>query len=105
MVNKNFTLVRGNSLQFRVNFINPTILPSDIKLILKNKSSDSESVLELSLNDGIEKVYDISSYDFYISSVKTSELELLNYIYQIECKFGADNLTIVQGKLIITPEV
>ena len=105
MVNKNFTITRGNTLQFRLNFINGDIVPTELKFILKNKSSDSESVFELSLGNGIIKVPDMYSYDFYIPASYTENLELLNYIYQIEMRYDQDCATLVEGKLIITPEL
>lgn len=105
MVNKNFTIVRGNSLQFRLNFINAESLPDQITMIVKNKSSDSTSVLELSINNGIYKVEDVDSYDFYIPAIDTEDLELLNYIYQITVVYGSDYDTVVEGKLNITPEL
>lgn len=105
MVNKNFTLTRGNSLQFRVNFVDADSLPEQINFILKNKSSDTDEVLKLELDDGITKVEDMDSYDFYIPASSTDELELLNYIYQISVTYGSDYDTIVEGKLVITPEL
>lgn len=105
MVNKNFTIVRGNSLQFRVNFVNADTLPEDINFILKNKSSDALKVAELKLNEGIYKVEDEDSYDFYLEGSVTEDLELLNYIYQISVTYGSDVDTIVEGKLMITPEL
>ena len=105
MVNKNFTIVRGNSLQFRLNFINAESLPDQITMIVKNKNSDSTSVLKLSINNGIYKVEDEDSYDFYIPAIDTEDLELLNYIYQITVVYGSDYDTVVEGKLIITPEL
>ena len=105
MVNKNFTIVRGNSLQFRVNFVNADTLPEDINFILKNKSSDSTKIAELKLNEGIYKVEDEDSYDFYLEGSTTQDLELLNYIYQISVTYGSDVDTIVEGKLMITPEL
>ena len=105
MVNKNFTLTRGNALQFRINFVNATTLPDNIYLTVKDKSSDTTSVLQLQLNDGIEKVQDMDSYDVFIPSMDTEDLQLLNYIYQISTVYGSDYETIVEGKLIITPEV
>lgn len=102
MVNKNFTIVRGNSLQFRLNFVDATMLPDKIYLILKNKSSDTQPTLQLSLGEGIEKVQDLDSYDFYMTPSQTGELQLLNYIYQIAMITGSDYETIVEGKLIIT---
>ena len=105
MVNKNFTLTRGNSLQFRVNFVDAEALPEQINFILKNKSSDTEEVLKLTLNNGITKVEDMDSYDFYLPASKTEDLELLNYIYQVTVKYGEDPYTIIEGKLVITPEL
>ena len=105
MVNKNFTLVRGNSLQFRLNITEADALPDNLYFILKNKSSDTESIMQLSLNNGITKVNNADSYDFYIPAADTGELELLNYIYQISILYGTDLETVVEGKLIITPEL
>lgn len=105
MVNQNFTVTRGNALQFRINFVDATALPDNIYLNVKDKSSDTTSVLQLQLNDGIEKVEDIDSYDVFIPSMDTEDLELLNYIYQISTVYGSDYETIVEGKLVITPEV
>ena len=105
MVNQNFTVTRGNALQFRINFVDATALPDKIYLNVKDKSSDTTSVLQLQLNDGIEKVEDMDSYDVFIPSMDTEDLELLNYIYQISTVYGSDYETIVEGKLVITPEV
>ena len=105
MVNQNFTLTRGDSLQFRINFLNTESLPDNIFMMVKNKSSDTTTVLQLQIGSGITKVADADSYDVYIPSTATTELELLNYIYQIATLYGSDYETIVEGKLIITPEV
>lgn len=105
MVNQNFTLPRGNSLQFRLNFVDAESLPDNLYFILKNKSSDSTAILQLELDDGITKVEDVDSYDFYIPASSTENLQLLNYIYQISMQTGSDYETIVEGKLIITPEL
>ena len=105
MVNQNFTVTRGNALQFRINFVDATTLPDNIYLSVKDKSSDTTSVLQLQLNDGIEKVEDMDSFDVFIPSMDTEDLQLLNYIYQISTVYGSDYETIVEGKLVITPEV
>lgn len=105
MVNQNFTVTRGDALQFRINFVDATALPDNIYLNVKDKSSDTTSVLQLQLNDGIEKVQDMDSYDVFIPSMDTEDLQLLNYIYQISTLYGSDYETIVEGKLVITPEV
>ncbi len=105
MVNQNFTLTRGNSLQFRLNFVDAEVLPDNLYFMVKNKSSDSVSVMVLDLDNGVTKVEDMDSYDFYIPATSTENLQLLNYIYQILMKTGSDYETIVEGKLIITPEL
>ena len=105
MVNQNFTVVRGDALQFRINFVDATALPDNIYLNVKDKSSDTTSVLQLQLNDGIEKVEDQDSYDVFIPSMDTEEMQLLNYIYQVSTLYGSDYETIIEGKLVITPEV
>ena len=83
MVNQNFTVTRGSTLQFRINFIDADSLPDNIYLHVKNKSSDTSYILQLQLNNGIEKVQGKDSYDVYIPAIDTEGLELLNYIYQI----------------------
>ena len=105
MVNQNFTLTRGNSLQFRINFVDFDTLPYNIIFKLKNKYSSQENIFALELYDGITKVEGLDSYDVYIPPQLTENLELLNYIYQISVIYGEDYETVVEGKLIITPEV
>lgn len=105
MVNQNFTLPRGNSLQFRLNFVDADFLPDNLYFILKDKSSDTTALIQLELGNGITKITDADSYEFYIPASETDDLQLLNYIYQISIKTGSDYDTIVEGKLIITPEL
>ena len=105
MLNQNFTLVRGNSLQFKLNILDSETIPDNIYLQVKNKSSDTTSVMMLEFNNGITKIEDENSYTVYIEASETAKLELLNYIYQISFLFGNDYETVVEGKLIITPEV
>lgn len=105
MTNINFTVTRGDALQFRINFLDTEQLPDEIFLSVKNSSSDTTTIMQLHIDDGITKVEDQDSYDVYIASDATAELELLNYIYQISVQYGSDYETIVEGKLVITPEV
>ena len=105
MINQNFTVVRGDSLQFRLNFIDTETEPDDLFFTVKDKSSDTTAVLQKRLDDGIEKVEDEISYDFYLEHTDTEDLKLNNYIYQILALYGSDYETLVEGKLIITPEV
>ena len=105
MLNQNFTLVRGNSLEFKLNILDSTSEPDNIYFQVKNKSSDTTSVMMLELGEGIIKVQDENSYIVTIDADTTAELELLNYIYQISLLYDNAYETVVEGKLIITPEV
>ena len=105
MVYQNFTVVRGNALEFRINFIGAETLPDNIYLTVKDKSSDSAFVLQLQIDNGITKVEGADSYDVFIPSIETEDLELLNYVYQVATLYGSDYETIIEGKLVITPEV
>lgn len=105
MLNKNFTLVRGNSLQFKLNILDEESVPDNVYLQVKNKSSDTVSIIMLELDKGITKIEDENSYLVYIDGLTSAKLELLNYIYQISLLYGSDYETAVEGKLIITPEV
>ena len=109
MNTKNFTITRGDSLEFRLNFLNATQVPDELYFTVKDKSSDTTYVFQKSLEDGITPVIteneDIISYDVYIPHTDTSDLKLLNYIFQILAVFGSDYETVAEGKLVITPEV
>lgn len=105
MINQNFTVIRGDTLQFRLNFIDTETAPDGLYLTVKDKSSDTTAILQKSLNDGIEKVQDQISYDFTLTHLDTKDLKLNNYIYQILALYGSDYETLVEGKLVITPEV
>lgn len=106
---KNFTITRGDSLEFRLNFLNASQAPDELYFTVKDKSSDTVYVFQKSFDDGITPVEteddDVISYDVYIPHTDTSDLKLLNYIFQILAVFGSDYETVAEGKLIITPEV
>lgn len=107
MVNHNFTLTHGDSLSFNITFEDAEIAPNDIIFAVKDNCNSSDAVISKSLNDGtITRTQDSGYvYNIYIPYYDTDDLELLNYIYQIEVIFGSDHETCVEGKLIITPEV
>lgn len=105
MISQNFTVVRGDSLEFRLNFIDTETQPDNLFFTVKDKSCDTTVVIQKKLKDGITKVTDKISYDFYLSHSDTNKLKLNNYIYQILALYGSDYETLVEGKLIIIPEV
>lgn len=107
MIYQNFTITKGDSLSFTLTFEDTEIAPSDIIMRVKDKVSDSTAVLEKSLLKGdITRTTDEGFvYAIYLPYYDTDDLKLLNYIYQIEVIFGSDHESVVEGKLIITPEV
>lgn len=107
MVNYNFTLTRGDSLSFNITFEDSEIAPDNIIFTAKDNINSTEAVITKSLSTGtITRTSDEGFvYNIYIPYYDTDDLELLNYIYQIEVIFGSDHETCVEGKLIITPEL
>lgn len=107
MVFQNFTITKGDSLTFTITFEDTQIAPDDIIFTVKNKSSDTNAVIQKKLSEGdITRTTDEGYvYSIYLPYTDTEDLKLLNYIHQIEVIFGADHETVAEGKLIITPEV
>ena len=87
MVNQNFTLTRGDSLQFRINFLNTESLPDNIIMSIKDKSSDTTSVLQLQIGDGITKVDDADSYDVILIGISTHNKLMGNFQKKMAIKF------------------
>ena len=89
--------------------MNASQAPDELYFTVKDKSSDTTYIFQKSLDDGITPVEsendEVISYDVYIPHTDTSDLKLLNYIFQILAVFGSDYETVAEGKLIITPEV
>lgn len=107
MVNQNFTLTRGDSLSFNITFEDAETAPDNIIFNVKDNINSATATITKSLSAGtITRTADEGYvYNVYIPYTDTDDLKLLNYIYQIEVIFGADHDTVVEGKLVITPEV
>lgn len=107
MITKNFTLTKGDSLEFTVTIEDTEIAPNDIKFIVKDNVNSTDVVIKKSLVDEeIERTEDEGYvYKIYIPSTDTDELKILNYIYQIELIFGSVHETVAEGKFLITPEL
>ena len=107
MITKNFTLIKGDSLEFTITIEDTEIAPNDIIFIVKDNVNSTASVIEKSLEDEeIERTEDEGYvYKIYIPSTDTDDLKILNYIYQIELIFGSVHETVAEGKFLITPEL
>lgn len=107
MINQNFTLTRGDSLEFTITLEDTEIAPDDIIFIVRDNVNSTVNVIKKSLvEQEIERIeYEGFVYKIYIPSTNTDDLKLLNYIYQIELVFGSVHDTVAEGKFIITPEL
>lgn len=107
MTNQNFTLTKGDSLEFTITLEDTEIAPNDIIYIVKDNVNSQSPVISKSLSKGeIERTEDEGYvYKIYIPFSDTEDLKILNYIYQIELIFGSVHDTVAEGKFIITPEL
>lgn len=107
MVNQNFTLVKGDSLEFTITLEDAEIAPDNIIFTVKDNVNSTTPVITKSLVAGeIERTSETEFiYQIYIPFTDTEKLKILNYIYQIELTFGSVKETPVEGKFIITPEL
>ena len=88
MITKNFTLTKGDSLEFTVTIEDTEIAPNDIIFIVKDNVNSTTAVIEKSLQD---------------EEIERTEDE--GYVYQIELIFGSVHETVAEGKFLITPEL
>ena len=107
MISKNFTLTKGDSLEFTITIEDTEIAPDDINFIVKDNVNSLTHVIKKSLAaHEIERTEDEGYvYQIYIPSTDTDDLKILNYIYQIELIFGSVHETVAEGKFLITPEL
>lgn len=107
MVNQNFTLTKGDSLEFTITLEDSEIAPTDIAFIVKDNVNSVTPTLTKLLSKGeIERISETEYiYNIYIDYTESDQFKLLNYIYQIELTFGSTKDTVVEGKLVITPEL
>ena len=107
MINKNFTLTKGDSLEFTITIEDTEIAPSNIIFIVKDNVNSTAHVIKKTLiANEIERTDDEGYvYKIYIPSTDTDDLKILNYIYQIELIFGSVHETVAEGKFLIMPEL
>lgn len=106
MINKNFTLPKGDSLNFTITLVDAETAPDNIYLTVKKNSQDKKPILQKYIGNGITRTSDTDkiAYDVYLPYTDTEDLELLNYSYAIKIIYGSEQNTEVEGKLVITPE-
>lgn len=106
MIYQNFTIPKGDSLTFTITLIDAESAPDNIYLSIFRNAKDSRPVIQKYIGNGITRIDDDDkiTYEVYIPSDETYDLELLNYTYGIKLVFGSEEDTEVKGKLVITPE-
>lgn len=106
MIYQNFTLPKGDSLTFKITLVDAEDAPDNIYFTIKKNANDTTPTIQKYIGNGITRTTDTEniSYEVYLSSDETEDLELLNYSHAIKLIFGSEENTEVEGKLVITPE-
>lgn len=106
MVYQNFTVTKGDSLNFTITFEDALVAPDDIIFTIKENINDGQYIIQKKLSKGdITRTADEGFvYSIYLPYTDTEDLKILNYTHQIEVIFGADHENVAEGKIVITPE-
>jgi len=96
-------LIRGDTLAF--GFAVEGIAEVDAAYFsVKNTVTDTEYVLQKTLNNGIEKVED-GKYSVRVAPSDTHNLELGNYYYDLQIDKNGDVFTILNGQIRLAADI
>lgn len=96
---KHFLVKRGDQLSFTITFsaaFNPTALQMGVK---KHYTDEVFTIIK-SLGHGISKLSD-TKYQFIIDPEETKNLDITDYVYDVQLKIGSVVKTPLSGKLMI----
>lgn len=101
---KDFKMIRGDSLifTFEVEDLNEDLVSCYFSC--KQDIEDDEYIFQKTLEDGIEKVEE-NKYRVRVAPLDTKELEIGNYIYDLQIGVGEDIFTVMIGQLKIEKEI
>lgn len=100
---KNLNLIRGDTLAFTIE-IEGLQEDLDSCYFSCKKTIDDEYTFQKSLENGITKV-ETGKYKVRIAPEDTHDLEIGNYIYDLQIGIGEDIYTIMLGPLTIEKEI
>lgn len=101
-------MVKGDTLAFNFSIQG---LGNDVPTFAftcKEHYEDSEAVFSCVSNYGIEEVEtdgDVKTYAVWVDPVKTKDLDLLRYYYDLQMTVGEDVITLMRGRLTLLYEV
>lgn len=100
---KNFQLVRGDSLAFSFQVTGLTSALSSVVFSCKRTVKDDTYVFQKTLDDGIEVSEDI--YTVRIAPEDTADLNARRYVYDLEIAVDQDVYTLMMGNLDLIADV
>lgn len=106
-MNNNMKMVRGDTLSFAIqySFDEETIQDLDTCYFsCKKNADDEEYIFQKSLDNGISKVAD-GQYRIRIAPEDTEDVEIGNYLYDLEIGLNGDKFTLLKGILKIDADV
>lgn len=107
MISQNFTLTRGDTLEFTITIEDTQTEPDEITFTVVDSTVKKTPVIikKLSEEEIVKTEDEGLVYRVFIETEDTDYLKLLNYYYQIELQFSDTVETVAEGKFVITPEV
>ena len=104
-------MVKGDTLAFNFDIQGLKGVAPTIVFTCSEHYNDDEPLFTASTdNDGIEiaaynAVKNITTFSLWIDPIKTKDLDLARYYYDIELKLGDDVITLMRGRLTLVYEV
>lgn len=101
---KNLSMIRGDTLAFTIEIEGLEDDLDSCYFSCKKTINDDEYTFQKSLEDGITKV-ETGKYKVRIAPEDTHNLEVGNYIYDLQIGIGSDIHTVMIGSLDIEKEI
>ena len=106
-MNKNIKMVRGDTFSFGIEYAFDDESSQDLETCYfscKKNPNDEEYIFQKSLSDGISKVSN-GKYRVRVAPEDTDDVEVGNYLYDLEFGLNGDIFTIIKGILTIENDV
>ena len=103
----NMKIIRGDTLSFGFEYSFDDETSQDLETCYfscKKNADDDDYVFQKSLSNGISKVAD-GQYRVRIAPVDTEDVEIGNYLYDLEIGLNGDKFTLLKGILKIDADV
>lgn len=101
---KNFDLIRGDTLMFTIKIENLEEDLNSCYFSCKKSITDENYTFQKSLNNGITKE-ELGKYTVRVAPEDTQNIEIGQYIYDLQIGIGDDIYTVMNGSIIIEHEI